>query len=332
MAQKRCIPTDLFFTPGFAALSSDTVRLILIGLVTDADDAGRGLADVKLLGRKLDHAPEQIAAALDELAQAGYVTCYAGGKDSYYVLCHWSRWQTLSKPTPSHYPAPPAAHEEAETRDAHDCPGVPEIPRGNSGQSWETPPEGEGEQEEEEEENRREGEAEAERPPNVVTFPGTVHSSTDTTTALLSFHEVKQVTTQVARILTLTVSEALTRVVADYAGDPALSLLGEADAAREYIEDPRRNRHKQRMTPAFFRRWLKREHEETLRRRQPTTPAAGQQATGTDGSAALVSPGNAPPGSTAETADPYRAFVARRVQETQGTPAPQKGAGHGTHQ
>ncbi|HVB20667.1 MAG TPA: hypothetical protein VNG51_01800 [Ktedonobacteraceae bacterium] len=327
MAQKRCIPTDLFFTPGFAALSSDTVRLILIGLVTDADDAGRGLADEKLLGRKLDHRPEQISAALDELGQAGYVTCYAGGKDHCYALCHWQRWQTLSKPTPSHYPAPPAAHENA--RDTHDCPGEFREPLGNRGESGATP--SEGEEEPEEEENRREEEAEAEPPSNVVTFPGTAHGDSTTNTVALSFREVKEVTTQVARILKLTVTEALTRVVADYAGDPALSLLGEADAAREYIENPRRNRHAQRMTPAFFRRWLKREHEETLRRRQsPSSP--GQQATGTDGPAGLLSSGNAPPGGTPAITDPYQAFVARRVQETQGTLAAPKGAVHGTHQ
>ncbi|HVB25339.1 MAG TPA: hypothetical protein VNG51_25600 [Ktedonobacteraceae bacterium] len=327
MAQKRCIPTDLFFTPGFAALSSDTVRLILIGLVTDADDAGRGLADEKLLGRKLDHRPEEISAALDELGHAGYVTCYAGGKDHCYALCHWQRWQTLSKPTPSHYPAPPAAHEDA--RDTHDSPGVPEIPHDCPGEFRATP--SEGEEEQEEEENRREEEAEAEPPSNVVTFPGTAHGDSTTGTASLSFREVKEVTTQVARILKLSVTEALTRVVADYASDPALSLLGEADAAREYIEDPRRNRHTRRMTPAFFRRWLKREHEETQRRRHaPLSP--GQQATGTDGSAGLLSSGNAPPGGTPTITDPYHAFVARRVQETQGPLAPAKGAGHATHQ
>jgi hypothetical protein len=64
----------------------------------------------------------------------------------------------------------------------------------------------------------------------------------------------------------LTVNDALTRIVAEYHTAPTLSLLGEADAAREWIEDRQRNKKEQHLTPAFFRRWLKREHEGVLLR------------------------------------------------------------------
>jgi len=69
--------------------------------------------------------------------------------------------------------------------------------------------------------------------------------------------------------------------------------LGEADAAREYIDDVRRNRHGQRMSPAFFRRWLRREHEDATLRLAPRPATA---ATGTDGNAARAAPQSAIPG------------------------------------
>jgi hypothetical protein len=55
--------------------------------------------------------------------------------------------------------------------------------------------------------------------------------------------------------------QALTRLVAAYASLPGLSLLGEAEAAREWIDDPARNRASKLLTVAFFRHWLKRENE-----------------------------------------------------------------------
>jgi hypothetical protein len=88
MAKRRCIPTDLFYQRKFVGLSSDTVRLLLIGLISDADDAGRGLADHALLSRKLDHAPDVIAQALGELERAGFVHCYSVEDEQYYTLCH----------------------------------------------------------------------------------------------------------------------------------------------------------------------------------------------------------------------------------------------------
>ena len=79
--------------------------------------------------------------------------------------------------------------------------------------------------------------------------------------------EVMTLAHQVARILTLPASEALFRLVAEYAAIPGLSLSGEADAAREWIDDSRRNRQRKRMSLSFFRHWLKRERD-ALERRQ----------------------------------------------------------------
>jgi hypothetical protein len=97
----------------------------------------------------------------------------------------------------------------------------------------------------------------------------------------LSSTEMHTLTQQIAHILTLPVTEALTRLVAEHAQVPSLSLPGEADAAREWIDDPRRNKKHRRMSPAFFRNWLKREQDATQRRQIALQQAA--QATGTSG-------------------------------------------------
>jgi hypothetical protein len=80
--------------------------------------------------------------------------------------------------------------------------------------------------------------------------------------------EISEACQSVAAILGLPPSDALTRVVEDYATHPSISLLGEADAARAYLDDARRNHKGQCISVLFFRRWLKRE-EAYLTERQP---------------------------------------------------------------
>jgi DNA-binding transcriptional ArsR family regulator len=300
------LPTRFFKDPDVMALSSGDVRLILVGLVLCADDEGRELAYPKLLGRELDYAPEHIEQALRELEANDLLTLYQVGRHRYYSLPRWHEWETLSKPTPSKYPAPPSASSQG-------TPAFPQNPQGNLGESRAIPPEGE--EEKEEEENRNEGEGEAEAPPNIVAFPAARSGSG---TAALSETKVLEATQHVAGILKLTVTPALTRIVQEYLYEPAVSLLGEADAAREYIDDSRRNHKGQRMTPAFFRRWLKRERDDSQRRHAhlptgTTGPGAPASASGRQGS------GAGPPASSLGSPDPYRAFVEQRMQELSAT-------------
>ncbi len=112
MASKRSIPTTLFFSPDFFELSCNDTRLIMIGIILDADDEGRGSAHRTVLARKLHQEVELIDNALKELEQHGILQCYEVAGRPYYVLCHWHTYQTLSKPTPSKFPAPPAAHQQ----------------------------------------------------------------------------------------------------------------------------------------------------------------------------------------------------------------------------
>jgi hypothetical protein len=299
MASKRCLPTRFFKDPDIMNLESRDTQLILVGLVLMADDEGRELAHAKLLSRELDYPPEQIEAALADLAANDLVVLYQAGRHRYYSLTRWGQWQSLSlaKITPSKYPVPPAKEDatlpdEAKEQPESSSQNFPEFPRENSGKSASS--QHSPSQFKVSESNSSEGE-EREPPNNVVTFPcgranGTTTSTDERTCSDQERLHAQHTTQEAAAILNLPASDALVRIVQDYQHDPLLHLLGEADAAREYIDDPRRNRHKQRMSPAFFRRWLRREHEDAKHRQSQRHTTA---ATGTEGSVARSAP---PPG------------------------------------
>ena len=299
----RMIPTTFFKDPDILMIGKDA-QLILVGLVLLADDVGRGSAHAHLLSREMDYTPEQMESVLHELVANDLLTLYSSGKHRYYHLPRWHQWQKLNKPAKSKFPAPPGDEVVASQQ----SPGKPGESLENPGNSQKTLLEEEGEGEEEKE-SEKEVETEGEEetlPPNVVTFP-TTHAD-DSTAASLSEPVIEKATSQVAAILKLPVDAALTRIVEDYCHDRGLSLFGEADAAREWIDDTRRNRNGQRMTPAFFRRWLKREHDDVLKRQAVETGTTGQRAH------APPRHSEGTPGSTFSD-DPYAAFLARRTRE-----------------
>ena len=322
MASKRCIPTRFFKDPDIMNLESKNHQLILVGLVLMADDEGRELAHAKLLSRELDYPQEQIEAALADLAANDLVVLYQEGRHRYYSLTRWGQWQTLSlaKITPSKYPAPPSKEDTMLSDGSQHPPKsssqhFPEFPREtprNSAVSQHFPS-----QVNLSESNSSEGEGEM-PPHNVVAFPTgraesakSTHNTATTTTRQQpdeqetqgnhGIQEMQQLMRQVAEILRLPESDALLRIVGDYQHDPLVRLLGEADAAREYIDDPRRNRKGQRMSPAFFRRWLRREHEDAERRQSQRHATA---ATGTLGGVGDTSAPPIPPAPAPGTARP----------------------------
>jgi len=125
------------------ALSNGNARMILVGLVLNADDEGRGLAHAGILERELDYTPEVIDAALREMEACDLVQCYQVERHRYYSLRCWRDWQMLSKPAPSRFPAPPPLPASGESQ------GEPAFPT-------EMQPEEEGEAEPEQEANGRE--------------------------------------------------------------------------------------------------------------------------------------------------------------------------------
>jgi hypothetical protein len=331
------LPTNYFKDPDVMSLSNGDVRLILIGLVLTADDYGRGLAHTQILGRELDYTPQQIEDALVELEQGDLVQCYQVGKHRFYALRRWEEWQTLSKRSPSKYPVPPSS-DHAVSHDHQYIPEDAEKISENSGKSLQsietngitekifTEGEGEGEQEQEGEEKQSEGKGDS--PPKIVTFPTThIGANAAFTNSPVRILEVTQ---QVATILNLTVTDALTRTVTEYLDDPSVSLLGEADAAREWVDDPLRNRRGQRLTPAFFRRWLQRERE-AYEIRRGSIESGQQRATGTLGGGTRLKTTKMPmaagrsPMHPPQSEDPYQAFVAQRSQQILARPHPQGG-------
>jgi hypothetical protein len=312
MVRGRLIPTSYFRDPDVMSLSSGDIRLILVGLVLHADDWGRGLAHTVILGRDLDYPPEVIETALTELEGAELVQCYQAGKHRYYVLTRWDDWQKLpeAKRTPSRLPAPPIA-ESAGARFSEIPDFSGEIP-GNPGNSGEIPPESESNQNQK---GIRIEDEEAQPPPNVLPFPAARAAAAD---SVFSEKTVVEATKQVADILKLPITDDLARVMADYLGRPDLSLLGEADAAAEWIGDPKRNRKHQHMTPAFFRRWLKRETETAQHGYvAPGAPATNSisRASVPPAQARIVSNGAGPPGTSTATDNPYHAYVNQRAEQ-----------------
>ena len=342
MATKRCLPTRFFKDADIMNVSKDG-QLILVGLVLLADDEGRELAHPRLLSREIDYPPEQIEAALAELAENDLVVLYQAGKHCYYSLTRWNQWQSISsqKMTPSKYPAPPESvsdavpvavetsrtdeHRQQESGDsAQKSPEFPRNPQRNAGENRESSTQLNLSEFNSSESKSIEVEGETQPPPNVVPFPAAradVDTNIDTNNAEQG---VLEATKQVARILDLPVTDGLARVVADYLKDPSLSLLGEADAAREWIEDPRRNRKRVPLTPVFFRRWLKREREAAHRSYVP--PGAFLQETqdrarpASVHTASTTPNGVGPPGMPGTRTDehdenPYQAFVSARAKE-----------------
>ncbi len=260
MARSRSIPTRLLWDPDFADLDSDT-QIIMIGLTLEADDEGRGSAYLPLLARELNKGEAVIEKALETLEAIGFLECYQVGKHRYYQHARWYEWEKLGNYTPSLFPAPPRGTttgqgvSHPDEKGSQDFPGCSENPQGSSGTSWEIPSEVE-EKGSRREEKRREGEEEGEPyAPTLAILPPRGTNSV----AFLVSDEVIAMTSQVATILKVSIGPSLTRLVHDFIDTPSLSLLGEADAAREYIDTPTRNKRKQPMTVAFFRRWLKRE-------------------------------------------------------------------------
>lgn len=279
MAGKRSIPTDLFWDETFSGLCGET-QSIFIGLVLGADDHGRGPASVTVLTRMLAKDPQAIHIALQELDTIGFLQCYQVEGKGYYHITRWDEWETLNKPARSRYPTPPDTEVQGLTETPNISGKTPEN-LGDSHTFLENPAiAGKILSEAEAEEKRKE--AEGEVPPDhslesagtVIPFPtrgdGGQMMTTETTVKTL------------AQILHVPVTPALARLVEEFQQVPGLSLLGEANAARAWIDDQHNKKRKQTpMTVPFFRRWLQRALN--IQDQQVARTLAPPQPTGTTG-------------------------------------------------
>src|SRR5678816_1335692 len=111
MARIRTIKPDFWEDEKLGQLCV-LARLTFMGLISQADDDGRGRGSVGALRRILhgfarDVTEENLAVALDELESQGFVRFYAADGQQYYVVRNFTKHQVINKRLPSKLPPPP---------------------------------------------------------------------------------------------------------------------------------------------------------------------------------------------------------------------------------
>ena len=122
MARKRMISPEIWESSSFSKLS-DFAKLIFIGLISNADDEGKGKANPGYIRSKLFPNDEErrvtdIKKALSEIALTMSIKLYEVNGDSLYLLTNWARWQKIDRPTPSKFPDPPKEQSVGERGDS----------------------------------------------------------------------------------------------------------------------------------------------------------------------------------------------------------------------
>lgn len=115
MARKRMIDPNIWQSEDFNSLSL-MGRLLFIGMFSNADDEGRGIANPVFLRSIVFPYDENIKGAdIDEIfieiSKTMSVEIYSCDGKRYYQLTNWDKWQKVDKPKPSLFPAPDAATE-----------------------------------------------------------------------------------------------------------------------------------------------------------------------------------------------------------------------------
>jgi len=121
MARIRSLKPEIWMSPQVMNLSHGA-RLLFIGMITQADDEGRGTADPRRLkaaifgGDDIDSA--SVRRWLDECSTNGLAVIYeAQGHGMLYELCSWKQHQRIDRPSKSAYPRPSA--NTRRTLDGH---------------------------------------------------------------------------------------------------------------------------------------------------------------------------------------------------------------------
>lgn len=109
MARIRSIKPSFWADPAVAALRREE-RLMLVGLISFADDEGRFLASTSAIGGYVfphdELPPKTIRTWRDAIAASGVVTVYVADGCEYGFFPNWKKHQRISKPQPSIIPAP----------------------------------------------------------------------------------------------------------------------------------------------------------------------------------------------------------------------------------
>ena len=112
MARKRMVDPNIWQSEDFNSLPL-LGRLLFIGMFSNADDEGRGVANPVFLRSMVFPYDESIRGAdiekaLSEIGSKMSVLLYSHDGKQYYQLTNWDKWQRVDKPKPSLFPAPAA--------------------------------------------------------------------------------------------------------------------------------------------------------------------------------------------------------------------------------
>ena len=108
MARKRMIDPSIWINEDFGALTN-LAKLVYIGLISMADDEGRGKASPAYIKAVLfpyndDLRIADIIKTLLEISSTMSVIFYSCDENTYYTLTSWNIWQKIDKPSKSKIP------------------------------------------------------------------------------------------------------------------------------------------------------------------------------------------------------------------------------------
>lgn len=120
MSRARIIKPDFFQSRSLARVSRDA-RLTFIGLWTEADAEGRGIAHPAILRGRIwpldvDITDAVVVSHLYELASTGHITVYESDGDAFFAVVSWHKHQSAAYRTgESKLPAPESCRNSPET-------------------------------------------------------------------------------------------------------------------------------------------------------------------------------------------------------------------------
>jgi DnaD/phage-associated family protein len=130
MARRRMIDPNIWESEDVAALTIRQ-RLLLIGLFSNADDFGKGRANLNYIRSKVfpydDMQLSEIESDIEAIKNRISILLYNVDGNHYYKFLSWEKWQTVQKPTPSKIPEP--LQNDSRT--------TPELLQNDSGMSME---------------------------------------------------------------------------------------------------------------------------------------------------------------------------------------------------
>jgi hypothetical protein len=115
MARKRQIDPSIWTSDDFMDLEDPWVMLLWIGLISNADDEGRMRASPRhikaVIFPAIDHTLDNIRAWRDKIAAQGLITIYEVEGKEYLHIPNFTKYQYMTKRTPSQLPEPPVNNQ-----------------------------------------------------------------------------------------------------------------------------------------------------------------------------------------------------------------------------